>query len=558
VLAATDQSLSLWGTADGARVAELGTQTEFVLPPVFSADGAYFAIAERVEGAAPLVSVLRSSDASLVASSDGADGVAEWQLGPGARYFALLGPANVVRVLETRRGNEVMRMQHAVAVQRVVHMPDGNTLVTVDAAGEIVAWPLANGAAIPRYIGRTASAASVSVAAGRLAYACDDGTVAVVATATGAPIARVHQPHAPEVAKTQLAADGTELVTQRGAALRRWRLPNAAPAAVTAAAAAPPVLALDRGADIVAFGLRSGQLEIGPQPELAKPGSRLTFFGHRGPITAAVLDTTRGVAATGGADGIVRLWDSATGEPTGIVLQPAVAAIDTVAVSFDGGAVASAAGRIVRIAAVGTGRVTEELTVEGAIAALRFAPSTRVLAVADSSGAVTLLGGARRRAAQLGAAATALAFAPDGMRLVVGDAAGALRLLGVDDAALGAVAREWQGPIRWLEFSPDGRVLFVATNEWLHALDATTSALEPLLSRLLPPLPTLAVMLPTSASIVRFVGFDGSGVLAATSFDLAAAPDAAPPDGAVLVARDWSAALGLTLNDDGEPEPFYP
>jgi WD40 repeat protein len=557
VLAATDRLLSLWN-ADGALVAELGTQTAFVLPPVFSPDGAYFAIAERVEGAAPLVSVLRSSDASLVASSDGAEGVEEWQLGPGARYFALLGPANVVRVLETRRGTELVRLQHAAAVQRIVHTQDGSTLVTVDAAGAIVAWTFANGAAIPRYLGRTASAASLSVAAGRLAYACDDGAVAIVATATGAPIARVRQPHAAEAARTQLAADGTELVTQRGAVLRRWRLPNEVPPTAAVTASAPPVLALDRGADVVAFGLRSGQLEVGPQTLLAKPGSTLTFFGHRGPITAAVIDTTRGLAATGGADGIVRLWDSATGEPTGIVMQRAAAAIDVVAVSFDGGAVASAAGRIVRIADIGTGRVTEELTVDGAVAALRFAPGARVLAVADSSGAVTLAAGARRRTAQLGGAATALAFAPDGAQLVVGDAAGALRLVGVEDAELGAVAREWPGPIRWLEFSPDGRVLFVATNEWLHALDATTSSLEPVLSRVLPPLPASSAALPTSASIVRFAGFDSSGVLAATSFDLAVAPDAAPPDGAVLVARDWSAALGLTLGDDGEPELFYP
>ena len=69
-------------------------------------------------------------------------------------------------------------------------------------------------------------------------------------------------------------------------------------------------------------------------------------------------------------------------------------------------------------------------------------------------------------------------------------------------------------------------------------------------------LPTSSAVLPTSASSVHFVGFDGSGALAATSFDLAAAP-AAPTDGAVLVARDWSAALGLTLGDDGEPELSY-
>ena len=35
VLAATDRLLMLWNVADGALVARVGTQTEFVLPPVF-------------------------------------------------------------------------------------------------------------------------------------------------------------------------------------------------------------------------------------------------------------------------------------------------------------------------------------------------------------------------------------------------------------------------------------------------------------------------------------------------------------------------------------------
>jgi hypothetical protein len=57
---------------------------------------------------------------------------------------------------------------------------------------------------------------------------------------------------------------------------------------------------------------------------------------------------------------------------------------------------------------------------------------------------------------------------------------------------------------------------------------------------------------------VRFAGFDSSGALTVTSLDLAAAPAAAPPDGAALVARDWSAALGLSLDDDGEPALLDP
>ena len=71
VLAATDRALWLWNAGDGSLVARVATQTEFVLPPIFSADGAYVAIAERVDGASPLYSVLRSADGSLVTTLRG-------------------------------------------------------------------------------------------------------------------------------------------------------------------------------------------------------------------------------------------------------------------------------------------------------------------------------------------------------------------------------------------------------------------------------------------------------------------------------------------------------
>ena len=147
LLAATDRVLQVWNVADGALAGRVATETEFVLPPVFSADGGYVAIAERVDGASPLYSVLRSADASLVASIEGLPEAQGWELGPGGRYVALQGPETVVRVLETRRGAELARLGHVQAVERLLHTSDGTTLVTVDRQGAIAVWPLGTAAA---------------------------------------------------------------------------------------------------------------------------------------------------------------------------------------------------------------------------------------------------------------------------------------------------------------------------------------------------------------------------------------------------------------------------
>ena len=60
-----------------------------------------------------------------------------------------------------------------------------------------------------------------------------------------------------------------------------------------------------------------------------------------------------------------------------------------------------------------------------------------------------------------------------------------------------------------------------------------------------------------SATAVGFAGV-ADGVVVSGMIDLTAAPDELDSDAAALVARDWRAALGLRLNDNGEPVPFDP
>ena len=337
MLAATDRELRLWNVTDGTLIARVATQTEFVLPPVFSADGGHVAIAERVDAANPLYSVLRSSDASLVASIEGPPDVLQWQLGPRASWLALLGPERMLRVLETRRGAELASLPHERAIERILPAADGAVIVTTDSAGAVVAWPLGGSTAAPRELGATVSADSVSVSRDgqRLAFARADGAVVVVDVTTAAILVRLREPRSDGITLTQLSPDGVELVTQHGVMLRSWRLPAVRSLATPSNDAAPTAVTLDRTGDLAAIGLRTGELQFVQAAALTAPRTSLAFFGHRGPITAAALDASGGLAATGGSDGIVRLWDVATRAPTGAVMQPTNAAISFVALSGD-------------------------------------------------------------------------------------------------------------------------------------------------------------------------------------------------------------------------------
>ena len=562
LLTATAEVVTLWNTADATPVARLTTATEFVLPPLFSPDGGYIAIAESVEGAPPLYSVLRAADASLVGSIEAVAGALRWQLGPGARYVAVTGPAHVVRVLELRRGEQLRRLTHAHDVARLLPFGDGATLLTVDVAGEVAVWPL-TGVGAARRLGTTVSVASVSVAADgtRVAYDTADGVV-VLDVASGVPVYHLRHAGALPITATELGADGEELVTASAAALRLWSLPPAPSAvAAIAAEAAPTVVAIDRAADLVAVGLRSGQLQLRTGAELAAATAELNYFGHRGPITAVTVDAGRGLAATGGGDGIVRLWDVASAMPTGVVMQPAAESIAVVALSADGLWVANAAGSVVRVAAVADGRVAREMQSAAAITLLAFSADASAIAVGDSAGALTLTALAPTRESwtvQLGAPVTALVFAPNGEQVAVADAGRGLRVLRFADGSAVGPVRVLPQAARWLDFSADGGALLLATEAWLHALATTSPALETVHSRLAPRRLSGAALAVGPGMQVRIAGVDARGVLGATAIDLAAPAAADSPTAAVPPARDWPAAFALRLDDNGEPGPFDP
>jgi hypothetical protein len=269
------------------------------------------------------------------------------------------------------------------------------------------------------------------------------------------------------------------------------------------------------------------------------------------------MNSDRGLAATGGRDGIVRVWELASGAPTGTVAQPADAPVAIVALSTDGQYVASAAAATARAATVADGRVLAEVQAQGAVTALAFAPDAALLAVGDATGAVVIVGVApdarERVSVQLGAAATSLAFAPNGRRLAAADAGGAITLIATVDGRVEGTARHWSQPIRWLEFGPENNALLVATDAWLHAL-AATPALPPTYSKLVLLPASSTALIAVSGTAVRFAGVETDGAFASGIVDVAAPANAAAT-AAELAARDWSAAVALRLNDNGEPVP---
>ena len=160
-------------------------------------------------------------------------------------------------------------------------------------------------------------------------------------------------------------------------------------------------------------------------------------------------------------------------------------AVTLVALSDDGRYVASAAERVVRVAAVADGRVTggaasrrrrDGAGVRAGLArrspsATRPAPSCICAGSRPARERATRAARCRRRRrwhsrpTAAGSPRRTRAARSRCSRTAAGNVEG--------------TARHWSQPIRWLEFSPTAARLLVATDAWLHALAATTPALAP-------------------------------------------------------------------------------
>jgi subtilisin-like proprotein convertase family protein/WD40 repeat protein len=455
LLTVSGGTLSVWNVAEGVPIAQLATQTEFVLPPALSPDGAYVMIAERVDEAAPLFSLLRAADGELLTSVDGVEGVSAWFLGSEARYVALLGDAGGLVALDPRRGGQPQTLPHARAIVRVVPLATAATLLTVDARGDVRVWELdAAAEATPKVLGTTVDPASVSVATAgaRVAYAVVGSRVVVWDGSTGgAQILSVEPSSSPPT--TRLSPDGGSLLTAAGSDLQLWQLAQSAAPTVAARGAElaeVSALALDRDGELVAVGFRNGfvraqnraDLDVAPIAPRA-----LDYFGHRGAVRAVAVDARNNVVVSGGADdATVRTFDAVSLQPSGIVLRPSGGAIDAVALSDDGRLIASATPTSVRLWRAADGISFAEIVLDDA-------------------------------------RASALAFSPDNRWLAVGDEGGGV---GLHDSASGSSgdATAFVQPVRWLGFNANGERLFVATEHWLHDLRVAPGRLETVNSRL--------------------------------------------------------------------------
>jgi WD40 repeat protein len=481
----------LWNTATGQQIGKpFGSDTDGATSVAFSPDGKILATSGGTDGLVRLWNTATGQQIGKPFGSD-TDGTDSVAFSPDGKTLATAGFDNSVRLWNTATGQQIGKplTRSSKPVNSVAFSPDGKILAAGGDDGVVRLWD----AATRRLVGRplpTGQYAISSVAFSPddklLATAGNDGAVRLWDAATGQQIGKPIVNNVSGIlTSVAFSPDGKLLATGSfDDTARLWDV--ATGQQIGGPLVGNPLAVATNVVDAVAFSPDGRLLATANVDGTVRLWNVIGATGHQirslrtahpyGYTWVAFGPDGKILATSGATDGLVRLWNTATGQQIGKHL--AADFVESVAFSPDGRILATGSpDGTARLWDVATGRqiggplAGDIAKVNGGVDSVAFSPDGRILATGGDNGTARLWNVATGQ--QIGKPIIAVtfnpvssvAFSPDGSTLATGIGGGPSSGVRLWDVAthrpIGNPLSRASNGVNSVAFSPDGRIVAV-------------------------------------------------------------------------------------------------
>ncbi len=483
-----DQTIRLWDVGTGQCLQVLRDHSDWVWAVVFSPDGAQFASASNDQTLRLWNAATGQVEQVLVGHQGWVQSVA---YSPDGRWLVSGGADQTLGIWDTTSGERLQTLTgHHGAITAVSHHPHQPWVASAGEDHAVRVWDLSTGQAttVLQGHGDRIRALRYSPDGTLLASAGEDGTVRFWDATTGQPL-RALRGHGNAVADLAFSPGGDQLITgSEDQTARLWDVQTGqvlrilqgytngiqtvafVPLTLYARLPRPPIAdspPLTAGCRLLASGSEDGIVRLWD----THSGEVITQLeGHNNAVRSVAFSPLVPILASGSHDHTVRLWDWVTGQPLAI-LRGHRERVRSVAFSPDGRVLASSSDDCtIRLWETASGRCTQVLAAHtNIIMAVVFSPNGQLLASASDDLTVRLWEAASGETLAVLRGHNnwvwSVAFSPDGLLLASG---GDDLVVQLWDVSTGKVVRSLAGhqaSITAVGFAPDGKALITASND---------------------------------------------------------------------------------------------